>query len=95
MKSYKSLLSPDPTWRRETSLYFLEYMFKAQGYAKTPERGDFDICIYGDMNKSTVRRVYLNDLEDFKDFRQSYLTMGMTNCSEHVFTDTLFLLVKS
>ncbi|WP_155524009.1 GIY-YIG nuclease family protein [Nodosilinea nodulosa] len=84
METYKKLLSPDPYWRRETTLYFLEYMFRSQGYTKTPEREDFDICIYGDLERSVVRRIYLNDLDDFKNFRQSYLTIGMTNCSDHI-----------
>jgi len=93
MEAYKKLLSPDPYWRRENTLYFLEYMFKAQGYEKTPDREDFDICIYGDHATSLVRRIYLNDLDGFKDFRQGYLTTGMTNCSGHTFTGTLFTLV--
>ena len=94
MSSYKKLLSPDPYWKRETSLYFLEYMFRARGYEKTPERLDFNICIYGDRETSIIRRIYLNDFDYFKDFRQSYLTMGMTNCSSHIFTCTLFSLVE-
>lgn len=94
MANYKRLLSPDPYWRRETSLYFLEYMFRARGYERTSEIDDFDLCIYGDTSTSVVRRIYLNDLDGFREFRQSYLTMGMTNCSNHDFTDRLLSLVR-
>ena len=93
MANYKRLLSPDPVWRRETSLYFLEYMFRARGYDRISESDDFDLCIYGDAETSVVRRMYLNDLDGFKAFRQSHLTMGMTNCSNHDFTNRLMALV--
>lgn len=78
----------------QTTLYFLEYIFVPTYIDETEDTDGTNYYIYTDHDNTSIRRLYLNEFDGFKDFRKRYLVMGLINCAAHPFTNHLLQLVK-